>query len=168
MQPLDEPARRRVLSWSALLCAVPLCLAPLAARSSFELASERAAFAARFTAPPLQSTWAEKPVAVARDPFVPQGPAQAPADAPHGHDVVGLHVTQGQPIGYVAAAAPAAAATVTAVITGTSPRALIDAGGSTRVVGVGDSFSGSRIASIDASGVRLRNGVFLPISAGIP
>ena len=168
MHPLDERGRRRLLSWSALLCAVPVCLTPLAARSSFELASERAHFNARFTAPPLGTTWTQKPVVVVRDPFVPEGRPVAVVVAPRTGSTTGMHVTQGEPIGYVASGSAAISTSVTAVVTGASPRALIDDGLRVRVVAIGDALLGSRVARIDRSGVRLQNGTLLPLTAGTP
>lgn len=175
MRPLSDSERKRFLTWSALLCAIPLCLAPLAGRSSFELAGEQAAFDARFSPPQLQNVWNDKPVSISRDPFVPEAPAAtAQATYPTSASVVGMQVTQGQSMGFTlpanrgAAGTPLAGAngplTVTAVVTGPSPRALVDDGGRVRVVGVGDTLSGSVVASIDGFGVRLRNGMLLPLS----
>lgn len=174
MRPVDETERKRMLTWSALLCAIPLCLAPLAGRSSFELAGEQAAFNARFSAPQLQSVWSDKPVNISRDPFVPEtaGPTTETTYQTSG-GVVGMQVTQGESMGFAlpagrVAGTPLAGATgpltVTAIVTGPSPRALVDDGGRVHVVGVGDPLSGSAVASIDGSGVRLRNGLLLPLS----
>lgn len=172
MRPLHERQRRSVVTWSVLCCAVPLCLAPLAGRTSFELASEKAAFDARFPAPVLQNVWSEKPVEVARDPFVPDIPADVSAAVPSG--VVGVHVTQGDAVGISVPQSSAASQTsgapaagpllVRAVVTGTSPRALIDDGTRVRMVAVGDEVGGSRVASIGRRGVRLQNGVFVALS----
>lgn len=163
MLPLDEASRRRMLSWSALLCAIPLCLAPLAGRSSFEAASERATFEARFNAPALKVSWNQERVSVARDPFVGEDSTQVRSVAVSG--VVGMHVTQGQPIGFVMPG-HSLAVTVKAVVTGASPRALVDDGEHVRVVGVGDVLAGARITSIDASGVHLQNGTLLALTEG--
>lgn len=176
MRPLDDGQRRRLLTWSALFCAIPLCLAPLAGRSSFELASEQAAFNARFSAPQLQNVWKDKPVAVARDPFVPEASTAHGGNEPApGGSIVGMQVTQGASMGFVlpanrgAAGTPLASAasgvpTVTAVVTGPSPRALIDDGEHVRVVGIGDMLGGSRVRAIDGSGVRLQNGMLLALT----
>lgn len=176
MHPLGDAQRRRLRTWSALLCAIPLCLAPLAGRSSFELASEQAAFDARFAAAP-QNVWSDKPVAVARDPFVPEPPAptlenREPMTAT---GVVGVHVRQGDSMGFALPANTAAAATrpgenlpgivaVTAIVTGPSPHALVDDGEHVRVVGVGDMLAGSRVLAIDGSGIRLQNGTLLTLT----
>jgi hypothetical protein len=173
LQPLDDAARRRVFAWSAVLCAVPLCLAPLAGRSSFELASERAAFDARFNAPTLDAAWNGRPVDIARDPFMPE--VRAPRTAQADPSIVGMHVTQGETTGYVLPAnrgavgtplvdAPLESVNVTAVVTGSSPRALIDEGTRVRVVAIGDMLAGSRVAAIDGRGVRLQNGTLLVLA----
>ncbi|MEA2784509.1 MAG: hypothetical protein QOF71_613 [Candidatus Eremiobacteraeota bacterium] len=52
-------------------------------------------------------------------------------------------------------------AAVTAVITGTHPFALIDDGGTTRMLTVGDRVAGEAIVAIDADGVRLSGGTAL-------
>lgn len=178
MRPLAERQRRRLLTWSSLLCAIPLCLAPLAGRSSFELASEQAAFNARFSSAQLENVWNDKPVAVARDPFVPEASAPAIGDqagASSRSSVVGMQVTQGDSMGFVLPANPGAAGTplatgtsgmvtVTAIVSGPSPRALIDDGGHVRVVAIGDMLGGLRVLGIDASGVRLQNGTLLALT----
>jgi len=52
-------------------------------------------------------------------------------------------------------------ASVTAVITGPHPFALVDDGGPTRVVTIGDRVGGDTIVAIDADGVRLSGGTTL-------
>lgn len=171
MHPLDERQRRRALLWSALLCAVPMCLAPLAARSSFEIAGEKAAIDTRFNAPPLERTWNQKPVRIARDPFMPETrDTTAPAPVPAQKGIVGMHVTQGAPIGYTARSTHASGTMplVTAIVTGPSPRALVDDGLHVRVVGIGDPLGGSRVIYIERSGVRLANGTVVPLTEDQP
>jgi hypothetical protein len=175
LQPLDDVKRRLLLRWSALCCAIPLCLAPLAGRSSFELAGERAVLDNRFTTPALERVWSTKAVSVARDPFMPDkssGGAAPPQVTAYG-GVVGMQVTQGDPIGFALApnrgAGPLqdnglAITRVSAVVLGVSPRALIDDGTRVRVVGSGDAVAGSRVASIDERGVHLQNGLLLPLA----
>src|SRR6185437_1494457 len=163
MYPLDEASRRRMFAWSAVLCAIPLCLAPLAGRSSFEVAGERARFEARFSAPALEVTWHRHSVNVARDPFAVEKPVEGGPVTAAG--VVGVHVTQGQAIGYTVPG-HGGAVRVTAVVTGVSPRALIDEGSGVRIVGVGDTLSGARIVGIDASGVHLQHGTLLALAQG--
>lgn len=164
MRELDEAARRRLLVWSAVLCAFALGLAPLAGRSSLELAHERTAFAARLSSPAVDSGWKQRPVEVTRDPFVAESAplgAQNPVDA----GIAGTHVTQGAPTGYVV---PGAAPVVTAVAIGTSPLALVDDGTHVRVVKVGDDVAGSRVTAIDNAGVRLQNGARLALARDVP
>lgn len=177
MLPVDEGERRRLLCLSAILCVIPLCLAPLAGRSSFELASEHAAFDKRFNGPSFDTVWNDKPVDVARDPFVAE--RALPVSTGPGNGIVGLHVTQGQPIGFVLPPNSGASGTpvqgssvdlpsVTAIVSGSSPRALIDDGMHVRVIGIGDSLAGSRVLSIDGAGVHLRNGRVLVLGEDGP
>jgi hypothetical protein len=161
LRPLNELDRRRLLTWSAVLCAIPICLAPLAGRSSFELAGEQAAFDERFRTPAPDPVWNDKPVAVARDPFVPEG---APVSAP---GIVSLDL----PANFGAGASvrdvsqiPA----VTGVVIGSSPRALIDDGTHVRVVAIGDLLAGFRIVAIDGAGVHLQNNVLIPLARNAP
>jgi hypothetical protein len=54
-------------------------------------------------------------------------------------------------------------AVVTAVITGPHPFALVDEGGATRVLTVGERIDGDAIVGIDAAGIRLSNGTTLAV-----
>jgi hypothetical protein len=55
-------------------------------------------------------------------------------------------------------------AVVTAVVTGTHPFALVDEGGATRMLTVGDRIGADAIAAIGADGVRLTGGTLLPVA----
>lgn len=55
------------------------------------------------------------------------------------------------------------AATVTAVVTGPHPFALVDESGTTRVLTIGDLVDGDAIAAIGVEGVRLSGGTLLPL-----
>jgi hypothetical protein len=148
LQPLDERPRRRMLLLAAVLCAVPMLLLPLAGRSAFEVADERTAFVQRFPQHATPSKTAERALNVARDPFV----ADAPAAVAGG--VVGMHVVQGASMGISVPDAPE----VRAIVSGSSPRALIEQSGRVRVVAPGDALSGSTIVRIDGGGLLLKNG----------
>jgi hypothetical protein len=54
---------------------------------------------------------------------------------------------------------------VTAVVTGSRPFALVDEGGTSRVVTIGDHVDGNAIAAITPDGVRLSTGATIPIAA---
>jgi hypothetical protein len=68
------------------------------------------------------------------------------------------------------ATGPRTTATVSAVITGPHPFALVDDGGTTRMLTIGDRIAGEQVVAIDATGVRLSSGTVLrvarPISGG--
>lgn len=68
------------------------------------------------------------------------------------------------------AAAPAQRppARVTALITGTHPFALIDEGGTTRLVTLGDRIGEDAVTAISGVGVRLANGRTLPLAPDPP
>jgi hypothetical protein len=65
------------------------------------------------------------------------------------------------------ATSPRTTAAVTAVITGAHPFALVDDGGTTRVLTIGDRISGDPIVAIDANGVRLSSGTTLAVARAI-
>lgn len=71
------------------------------------------------------------PLALVRDPFVPQA-----AELPQG-------------------------VVVRAVVLGTAPHALVELGGETVLVGVGDTIGGVPVVAIDDRGVRLADGTLL-------
>lgn len=171
MQPLDERVRRRLLTVSAMVCAIPSFLAPLAGRTSFELASERAAFNARFSSPHIMSPWSDSPLLIARDPFVADAVEKQPAAS-----VTGMHVVQGQPTGFVVPASQGAPGIAVqdatleipllrAVATGKSSRAIVEEHGRARVVGLGDLIAGSPIVAIEPNGLRLKDGTTLTMTA---
>lgn len=175
MQSLDDRTRRQFLTLSAMLCAIPVFLAPLAGRSSFELASEQAAFNARFNAPQLPPAWNDSPVSIERDPFIADIQETPPPDS----SVAGMQVVQGQSMGFVlpanrvASGAPNQGAafglpTVRAIVTGLSAHALIEENARARVVGVGDVVAGSPIAAIEAGGIRLKNGTIFTLTEEHP
>lgn len=148
MRPLDDRKRRRLLTLSAMLCAAALMLAPLAGRTSFEIAGEYEAFNARFANLQPPQARNDHPVAITRDPFASARTQAAARPAMHGQT--------------------AGIASVRAVVTGTSARALVEINGVTRVVACGDMLVGSRVIAIDAAGVRLQNGTVLPLTGDMP
>jgi len=68
------------------------------------------------------------------------------------------------PFATATATATRIAATVTAVITGPHPFALVDEAGTTRVLTVGDRIDGDPIAAIDANGVHLSSGTTVVVA----
>lgn len=150
MEPIDDRRRRHLTALAALLCAVPVALAPLAARSSLDANRDRAAFGERFVKPlpPLQ--WKARAVRVSRDPFL------ADADAAAKPAAIAAHMPVVQ------------TAFVEAVATGGTPRALVQDGAQARIVGIGDALAGSRVTAIDAEMVRLANGTVLHLVQAVP
>lgn len=59
---------------------------------------------------------------------------------------------------------PAASARVTAVVTGTHPFALVEEGGTTRIVTIGDALGSGRVDAIGADGVHLDGGATLAVA----
>ena len=184
MLPIDDRARRRLLVLSAMLCAIPSSLAPLVARSSFELSAERAAFNARFIVPSIPVAWNPRPVAIGRDPFIPDDRQDDASDnanpaLPGAGGIVGMQVVQGQSIGFPLPSnrdlsgmslqdAAFGVPTVRAVVIGTSARALIEENGRARIIGVGDFIAGSRVIAIDRAGVHLKNNLVFALTEDRP
>jgi hypothetical protein len=102
---------------------------------------------------------AHVPIAMPAIPAFPQIPAALRALPPNAGAGDGA---------FPFASGPRTAAIVTAVITGPHPFALVDEGGTTRVLTVGDRISGDAIAAIGAAGVRLSDGTTLAIAPTHP
>jgi hypothetical protein len=147
-----------------MLCSVPLLLAPLASRSAFETREERAVFVERFPASRIERPTSGSEVKVARDPFASDALRQTVASntlaASPKAGVVGMHVAQGQPIGISIAGLPV----VRAIVSGSSPRALIEEQGRVRIVAAGDILAGSTVVRIAAGGIVLSNGASLKLA----
>jgi hypothetical protein len=102
------------------------------------------------------------------DAPLPHGPIAMPMIAPLPQIPAALHALPPN-AGAADATFPFATgthtgATVTAVITGAHPFALVDEGGTTRVLTVGDRLGGESIVAIDANGVRLSGGTLLAVA----
>lgn len=162
LRPINNSRRRTALRSAILLCAVPCALFPLAARSSLEIAGRQAQYDTRFSAHGFDPSSRVRNIVVLRDPFVPDRGAPQHAQ---GSSAVGVRVIQGQSTGYPL---PGNGVLVSAIVSGASPRALLDDAGRVRVVGVGDSVCGSRIIGIDAKGLILANGVRISIAEERP
>lgn len=164
MHPLDDGSRRKLFTLAAVCCSVPLLLAPLAGRSAFEVRDERDVLVRRFHETTASQVPANASVTIDRDPFIADDPNRiAVAESFHSRprigDVVGMHVTQGASTGIAVSAAPI----VRAIVSGTSPRALIDENGRARVVQTGDPIAGSKIVDIRGYGIVLQNGIVLKL-----
>lgn len=150
LRPLTEPARRRIFGAAAMLCAVPVLLAPLAGRSSFELREEREAFQRRFAVPHVSANVLPAPV-IARDPFVPQA-----------SETETVHVAAGTLM------KAAHAVVVRAIVSGPSPRALIEEEGRVRIVAAGDMVRGARVMRIGESAILLSDHAILTLEERMP
>lgn len=159
MHPLHDNRRRILFYFAAVLCAIPLCLIPLAGRSAREVRESRV-LQARFAPRNADDGGRGSVVAVAHDPFVADRPVIRVSSSTG--SVVGMRVVQGQPVGTFGVPS------VSAIATGASPRALVAEAGHVRVVAIGDTVAGSRVRSIDAKGVRLQKGTLLPLAQERP
>lgn len=166
MRPLDDFDRKRLLHVSAALCATSLLLVPLAGRSAFEVRAERQTFDQRFAGPDAPVRFKEPALAVSRDPFeADQAVARRPlleSGTSFSSGIVGMHVVRGESTGI--ALPPGGGIVVRAIVSGAAPRALVEAGGATRIVAPGEALAGSTVLSIGTSGIRLKSGATLSIA----
>lgn len=141
LHPLRDGDRRRLLYVAAVLCTAPMLLLPLAGRSNFEIGDERAVFDRRFSAIVPARVEAKAAVTVTRDPFAPDEALESPSPKPGANGAV----------------------SVEAIVSGATPKALVEENARVRVVGIGDPLAGSRIVEINGAGLRLQNGTLLVI-----
>ena len=152
MYPISNTARRKVVVGSAILCAVPLFLAPISGRSSFELTAERIAFTNRFGIPIPRFRRHAIHVHITRDPFVPE-----PAFVVSPRDVLAKDSDHRltNPL-------------LRAIVFGASPRALLEENGRVRIVGLGDAVDNSRVTSILSDSIRLQDGRTIQVNGEAP
>lgn len=143
MRPLEDRSRLRLLRLSAGLCTASLLLAPMAGRTALGLSAERQVFDRRITVP---SPLVRKSVRISllRDPFRPETEPAASRQA-----------MQSLPV-------------VRAVVTGRDAAALVEDGGTTRIVRVGDTVGGQVVRSIDAFGVHFETGAVSAATVNSP
>jgi hypothetical protein len=136
--PVTDGARRRASIVAAASCAVSCCLLPLCARPSLQDLNDRDALRLHAAFPAAQTIARSSPPEVRRDPFVAEE-----------------------------VRASVRAGVVRAVITGAVPRALLDDGTTTRVVGLGDSVDGLQIVTIDPQGLLLSDGERIELAKSV-
>jgi len=142
-------SKRTLLAAGALMCyAAAIVLAPGDVRSQLDGGRPKEPSPLQAHADPLPA-----PVAPDGDAFAPRAaidddPPAVPPPPPLPRLVTAPNVL----------ARPLPSTHVTAIATGTQPTAVIDSGGTARVVSVGDAVDGSTIERIDEDGVELANG----------
>jgi hypothetical protein len=146
--------RHALLRCSALLCAGSLLLSPLTVRPSFQAEAETDSRVALRALPELPSRLEFPAVVITHDPFIPSTAAALP-------------VSEALSGGASSVAIPTTPV-VRAVITGPTPKALVDIDGTPQVVGIGSELAGSVVRSISADAVNLENGHSLPFSGKQP
>jgi len=99
-------------------------------------------------------------------------PRDVPSAAPWPHALEPLPPNAGAPAASPPFPVPVAAqplsARITALVTGAHPYALVDDGGTTRLVTLGDRIGDAIVAAISAAGVRLADGRTLPLVTAAP
>jgi hypothetical protein len=162
---MTRACARRVLVTSALVCfAAAIVLTPSGARSQLALPQREATEAAAHAEPPLVA------IVPAGDAFAPRAnldeelhpavlpkpPMPLPQLPRMPQTALQLPVAQPPP------------ARVTAVATGSLPSAIVDDGGTARIVTIGDSLDGSVVSAISEDGIHLLNGRHLSLEPGTP
>jgi hypothetical protein len=147
---LFDDERAAIRRAATMLIAGSLAVLPLTAQHSLEAGAAAAQDVphAAIAAPPPRMEFPA--FEVERDPFVP---VRVPPSA------------QPAPLAPAAAAGPAL---VRAIVTGSPTRALIDEGGSVRIVGPGDRLGDLTILSIARDGIELSDGSHLPLAQATP
>ncbi len=135
---LRDSERRRLLETGLILCGLAFALMPLANTSSIASAAQTQPVGASQEPFALPEAFRFPQLEATRDPFVP-----------------------GRAILTSSSETRSSAALVHAVVLGTNPRALVEAGGTVKILAIGDSIEDATIASIDANGVTLSNGTRL-------
>jgi hypothetical protein len=143
LKPLRTDRRRTLLRGSLFALAGGLLLTP------FALPPAEPAQAGAIAAPPANAPQlAESPepkLVIARDPFVPDAAVRsagaASMDAGDGASIV-----------------------VEAIALGDSPRALVQSGGTSRIVRAGDTVGDSTVRAIEERGLVLESGETLPLA----
>lgn len=174
LQPLDDRARRMIRGLSTTLCVLSALLAPIAGLSSMQPMIGHSVSGEELTLSTLPEPDTMRPLRIRRDPFVADPGADsrtAPSAQPaqNGDNLIGMRVVQGDPTGITLPPNAGVWARISAIVSGGgSSRALVEENGQTRVVGVGDMLEGSKVVAIDASGLRLENGVRLVLNPEHP
>lgn len=142
------PDRNRSLIgfWSLGIGAAAISLLPLVAWPNIPIAPSQHVLMGPERLKEI-SPWKERPILIARDPFVP--------DAPHlTHVLAGRGAKKGL----------AAAVRLKAIALGRLPQALIEVDGATRIVSPGDTIGPFRVRAVTAKGVELTNGSIVILS----
>jgi hypothetical protein len=150
---------RGAFAAGALICyAAAALLAPSGASSQLTPAVSLSA------EPVLAHNVPVAPVAPARDAFAPRiaFAMDAPPPAMRLLPTPPPLTAHGEP-GHVESTAR-----VTAIVTGQSPRAIVEIGGVSQAVGIGDRLAGARIITIDAEAIGLDNGTQLQLAPAAP
>lgn len=162
MLTLSDGERRTLILWSVSLCAASILLAPLAARSSGEVAPADPGIATEVHAPDVPARATTLPPLVIRDPFVadapPAGSEKPPPEDTSNATAVGTPVVAGTPLGFAPGRALGDNAIVTAIITGDEPEALVEESGRSTILRIGGQLDGLRVTGITAEGIRLADG----------
>lgn len=174
---LFDDERRSLGRLASMLIIGAIGILPLTTQSSSVAgaADERAQSYKSGLALPPRLTFPE--YSISRDPFVPEQPTRAKLEGS------ALRVGQGSEIGVVLPpnagalqngpippliGASPSAPIVRAVILGNPPRALVEDGGTVRVLGIGDRIGELAVAGITADGITLSDGSRLTLDVAHP
>lgn len=139
---LSDDGRSALLRMAMLLCASSVALLALATQTPPDARAAAQPLQSANNAPSLPSRMEFPAFTLARDPFVSDAQPQT---------VPGDERSPGAP-------ESAGGAVVRAIILGVRSRALIEIGGTVKVLEVGDRVDGVTISAIDRFGVHLSNG----------
>lgn len=164
-RPIDSAARGALLKGSITVAIAGLVAAPVAG-SDYTAKHHRVTEAN----PPIvrsEDPWRSALIAVSRDPFYAQPVSITGNPIPlelGNRSIVGTRVVRGQPI----LDAEASGVSLRGIISGSTARAIIDAGTGTRIVSPGAYVDGTRVRAILDDRVVLENGLVLRLRAKSP
>lgn len=168
--PLRDNDRRLFVALSLALSLGSASLLPLTAQSALDGGVTETALAAPVV-PRIPGALTFPEIKVARDPFVPL-PAVSDARenlAPtQTADIILPPNAGAEQMPGLSVAGEAGTPVVRAVVLGPQSRALIEDGGSVKVLGVGDALGNATISAIDSTGIELSTGTRLLLTEQHP
>ncbi len=155
LRPIEKCARRALITASVLIALCAILVVPLAGST----AGYRLGPSAKSAKPEIvrrDNPWKDALVTITRDPFLPEAMFTRPSShlpQPARRNPVGMSVP---------------GARVRGLAFGQETKAIIELGGATKIVALGDFFNGTRVAAILADRVVLSDGSVLMFSGRLP
>ena len=163
LPPLYDDQRRAIARVSTMLVLGAAAILPLTAQSSSIAAARETGAAGTVAMPALPGPITFPGFVLKRDPFAPRDAAAAASSVSSSKALVS---GQADEIGIVLPPNAGAGGTsaVRAIVVGERTRALVDFGGSVRVLAVGDTVGTVKVVRISPAGVTFSDGSIWPLA----